>query len=575
MNGEGIGLASRERRWLLLLLVLYFLSGLFDHSLWGPNDCREGAMIADMVRNGEWVTPTLNGVSYLEKPPLLHWTGVVFCRAAGTVNEGLVRLPAALYGLGAVLLVWLWGRRMGRERAGLAAAFFCGTSFKFMEYSKIVLTDTCLSFMVMLSLFLFWGAYTATGRKGPRYAAFLLVSALSFYAKGLLGPGFVWVPVGLFLLFQRKWKLAVVLPLLFLPLFLLVVAPWAWALWKAGGMDFLRGVFWDNQVGRFITFSDASLPHDPYYIHKEAITYYLITLPGALLPWTLLVIPAMFRWFRRGQGLDHPLGVFMRFCVVGMLLILHASAAKVSIYALPLFPILFLMTAIWVEDAATRWETKLDRWPLLWTGWVLTGGMLLAPIAYGLLFVLPQSIRWKYLEHMDVVRDIGRPKAVFTALLAVALFGLVLFLVRRLRAGIRRGGRARVFLLMPAALAGAVMLSMAVVYPVYDFQRTQKPFAELLAREMAQGRFIGLALNEEKYIGAFTFYTGQRIPLLSTPRAIPRKLSEATGSTGFVVKTSDLEEAGEKWGLDAFPALKAEHAGYGSDKFRLLITDPI
>ena len=42
--------------------------------------------------------------------------------------------------------------------AGLAAAFLCATSFTYMEYSKIVLTDTCLAFMVMLSLSLFWNA---------------------------------------------------------------------------------------------------------------------------------------------------------------------------------------------------------------------------------------------------------------------------------------------------------------------------------------------------------------------------------------------------------------------------------
>ena len=29
-----------ERNILLLLLTLFFSFGLFDHSLWGPNDCR-------------------------------------------------------------------------------------------------------------------------------------------------------------------------------------------------------------------------------------------------------------------------------------------------------------------------------------------------------------------------------------------------------------------------------------------------------------------------------------------------------------------------------------------------------
>ncbi len=574
MGMDEKSLASRERWVLLALLTIFFLSGLFDHSLWGPNDCREGAMISDMVRNGEWAVPTLNGVPYLEKPPLLHWTGIVLCRMTGTVNEGLVRLPAAFYGLGTVLLIWLWGRRMGRERAGMSAAFFCATSFTFLEYSKIVLTDACLAFMVMLSLFLFWEAYSVPAGKEKRYALFLLVSALSFYAKGLLGPGFVWVSVGLYLLVCREWKLAVLLPLMFLPLLLVVVAPWAWALWKTGGMDFLRAVFWDNQAGRFFTFTDASLPADPYFVHKEPIYYYLTSLPVSLLPWTLLVIPAMVRWFRPRQGLDHPLGVFMRFCVVGMLLVLHASSAKVGVYALPLFPILFLMTAVWVEDAATDWKGRMERWPLLWTGWALAGCLALTPVAYGALFLLPRSIRERYLENVDVVRDLGLPRALFTLMLAGVLLAGVLGSVVFLRRLFRRGERARAFLWMPAGLAVAVIVAAAVAFPIYDYQRSLRPFSALLSEEMARGRFIGLAVSEEKYVGAFTFYAGGRIPALGNPAAIHRKLMQSPVPTGFVVKTEDLARHGAEWGWNEFPALRADHNGYGSDQFRLLIHDP-
>ena len=85
-----------ERAFLLVLLVALFAFGLFDHTLWSSNDPREGGMIWDMYRNGIWVTPSMNGEPFLEKPPLLHWTALLFCYAFGRVNEGLVHLPAAL-----------------------------------------------------------------------------------------------------------------------------------------------------------------------------------------------------------------------------------------------------------------------------------------------------------------------------------------------------------------------------------------------------------------------------------------------------------------------------------------------
>lgn len=575
MNVDTIPVASRERTLLLLLLAAFFAFGLFDHAFWGPNDSREGAMIWDMVQSGRWVTPTLNGVPYLEKPPLLHWTGILLCRLAKTVNEGLVRLPAALYGFGTVLLAWHWGRRLGRERAGFAAAFLCATSFTFMEYSKIVLTDTCLAFMVMLSLTLFWEAQSSPRGRIWRYALFVLVSALSFYAKGLLGPGFVWVSVGTYLLYRREWKLAFGLPLIFLPVFALVLAPWALALWREGGMDFLRGVFWDNQFGRFFTFSGSDLPPDPYFVHKEPIYYYLMSLPAMLLPWLLLVIPAMVRWFRPRQGFDAPLAVFMRFCLASMLLILHASSAKVGIYAIPLLPIVFLMTALWIEDAADHWTLKSEQWPLTLTARALAAILFLAPFLYFLLFLLPPSIRERHLEGMDIVRELGAPTAVLTAALAVALFGVATLFWRQLCAEFRRGNRSRAFLWMPAAWAAALILAAAVFYPIYNDQRSPRPFAAFLSDEQARGRQIVLGVSEEKFIGDFTFYTRQRLPVVEFSPALRTFLSRSPVPIGVVVKTSSLEKHAAEWGLDDFTALKALHPGYAADKFRLLIHDPI
>ncbi len=405
MTDVSPSLSRRERWTLLALLALWFAYGLFDHSLWSANDTREGAMIREMVREGVRVTPVFNGQHYLEKPPLLHWTGVALCRLAGTVNEGLVRLPAALYGFGALLILLRWSREMGRERAGFTAAFLCATSILYLEYSKVVLTDTALTFMVMLSLYLFWRAWSSGPGPAWRYGPFLLASAASFYAKGLLGPGFVWVSVCAFLAWRRQWKPLIGLPLVFLPVFALLVAPWAYALWKTGGTEMLRGVFWDNQFGRFLSFSDPGLPLDPYRVHKEPVYYYLVELPIRLLPWTLLVLPALWHWFRRSTPVRDPLSVFLRVAVISMAVILHLSSAKAACYALPLFPLLFLMTGLWLEDALRRWSWSAGS-P------ARTRRLLDAPAAFAALLMLLGAIVIPIVDHhrtykpfADLVRD--------------------------------------------------------------------------------------------------------------------------------------------------------------------------
>ena len=69
----------------------------------------------------------------------------------------------------------------------------------------------------------------------------------------------------------------------------------------------------------------------------------------------------MISWFRPKSPVTGLQALFVRFALVCMLALLHVSASKAACYALPLFPILFLMTGVWLEDTAIRWASALDR----------------------------------------------------------------------------------------------------------------------------------------------------------------------------------------------------------------------
>jgi 4-amino-4-deoxy-L-arabinose transferase-like glycosyltransferase len=572
MNENDI-LQRNTRAGFLLLLCVFFAFGLFDHSFWSSNDCREGAMIWDMYQSGTWVTPTLNGVPYLEKPPLLHWTGLVFCYLAGSVNEGLVRLPAALYGLGAICVAWLFGRKLGRERAGMTGAFMCATSVIYLEYSKIVLTDMALAFMVALSLYLFWQAYTAKTASAARYAVFIVVSAFAFYAKGLLGPGFIWVSVGCFLLFKRRWKLLTALSLLFAIVFVAVLAPWVWFLWKTGGRDFIRIIFWDNQFGRFLHFSNPDLPKDPFLVHKEPFYYYLTSLPGRLMPWSLLVALALFSWFKKGSEYRNDLAVFLKITLVSMALILHVSSAKVACYALPLFPILFLMTAIWIEDNASAIGSRITLWAIRLTTGIVILVAVVVPVAYIIMFFLPQSFYGHFFHSVNLLKTPG------LGIAAVGLLGAILMLVvgayamKDMRRKISDGLRAEAMLSLPIYFAIVVILGGTIFAPAYDFQRSYRPFAQLVKREMANGRRIALASDEEKHIGSFTFYLNSRLPIACKPPDVRTFLILQHRPAGIIMKADDMTSQLIGVERSKIRILKVSHTGYKSAEFRLVVSD--
>jgi len=562
-----------ERIGLFVLLFALFAFGLFDHSLWSSNDTREGAMVAEMYRTGTWVTPLLNGENYLEKPPLLHWTALFFCYTFGRVNEGLVRLPAAIFGFGAVLIAYLWGRKLGRERAALAGAFMCGTSILYLEYSKIVLTDSALTFMVMLSLYLFWNAYTSPGARLLKYIPFLIASSLAFYAKGLLGPGFIWVSVSIFLLYNKRLKLLIGLGLLYAPLLLAFLAPWIWALWKTGGNDFLKTVFWANQFGRFLTFHDTTLPVDPYFVHKEPIYYYLKALPIVLLPWTLLVPFALLYWFRKDRGLDSQLHIFLRIILISMLLILHVSTAKTGCYTMPILPIIFLMTAIWSEDIMTDRNSKFGNWAIGITTSFVSLLSILIPIVYILLLLAPQAFFDRYFHGVNIIRITGVQSTCGGLVMAVLSIALFVISVRELWHRYIDGAYAQTWLTIPSIVALLMILNAETIIPAYDYQRTYKPFARLVRFEKQQGTRIALAGEEEQYIGAFTFYLRSNITVIPSPDKLARFLLSGTAPSGVIIETKNLK----KW-LGALPesnlkVLQSDHKGYKCDYFRLIVND--
>ncbi|HQT95172.1 MAG TPA: phospholipid carrier-dependent glycosyltransferase [Thermoanaerobaculaceae bacterium] len=506
-------LDRRLRAGLWLLLVVFSLSGVFGHSLWGGNDTREGGMIWDMVRHGTLVTPTIDGRPFLEKPPLLHWTGVAICSVAGRVTEGLVRLPAALYGLGTLALLVLFvrgpraagGFERGREIAAWGAAFLCGTAIEFQEYARIVLTDMALVFMVTLSLVTFWRAYQRPG--AARWFAYLLAASASFYAKGLVGPALIWSSVGIFLLWKRRFRLLAGLAAAYVPVFLLAVVPWVLALDRFGGMAALRFVFWDNQIGRFFNFGDRSLPHDPFFINKERWYYYLVHLPVYLAPWTLLLVPAAIAWVRRSSPFRTSFHAFVASAVAGMALVLQASSAKVASYALPVYPFLFAAVALWLAELLARGRpTWLERWSIRTTAAVvgLVLGLVPAVFIAGT-FVRPDLFRVG--GRMETAAGFVLAAVVLTLLAAAALV-----IVRLLRSP----ARTLVCAAGPASYALIVIVALQLVTPAIDRHRSYRPIAALAADELGHGVTVALGTQEYRDVGAFTFYLDRRLPLLPT-----------------------------------------------------------
>ncbi len=103
---------------LLLIAASVYLVGIISPpSLHGRRGCRAGANCPQHADAGDYVTARLDGVAYLEKPPLIYWMMAGSYKVFG-VHDWAARIPVALFCVGLALLtaafgIWAFGRQAG------------------------------------------------------------------------------------------------------------------------------------------------------------------------------------------------------------------------------------------------------------------------------------------------------------------------------------------------------------------------------------------------------------------------------------------------------------------------------
>ncbi|OEU78224.1 MAG: hypothetical protein BA873_04380 [Desulfobulbaceae bacterium C00003063] len=164
-------------------------------------------------------------------------------------------------------------------------------------------------------------------------------------------------------------------------------------------------------------------------------------------------------------------------------------------------------------------------------------------------------------------------KSLLGLALAVLLLAVAVFATWTLWRDYRGGRGRRAALALPAVVAAVFILGGSMIIPAYDHQATYKPFADLIRTEMESGRKIGLATDEQKYIGALTFYADSRFPIVQPVSRVREFLHSNKGAAGVMVEKKQLAAAEEALSGTDYRILKSDHTGYKCDYFRLVVKD--
>ena len=150
MNGKkGLPLNA----WVVLVLAVFLLYAVnvgFVRDLWVQDEARYGEAVREMMSNGSYMVPTLDGRFYSDKPPLYFWIMALQARLSG-LNERSFRIVTFFSILGCAVAFFIFARRLLGESRGLWATIILLTSMLFLLAGNIIRMDALMTFFVILS----------------------------------------------------------------------------------------------------------------------------------------------------------------------------------------------------------------------------------------------------------------------------------------------------------------------------------------------------------------------------------------------------------------------------------------
>ncbi|MFM2484703.1 ArnT family glycosyltransferase [Celerinatantimonas yamalensis] len=362
------------KSFLLLAIAAVIFSGLFNHTIWTPDEPRVVAVIKNMYLSGNFIIPQFAGIPFVEKPPLFFIYVVSLMHLTGLNALMASRLGLGILCLASLIvfsrLAWLL---KGKEFAWISVSILA-TFEGFLLNFHWARVDAIMIFTSVAAIWAFAEAYL---RFQLRYL--LLAGALTgmaFLSKGpvaiaiCVGPA--WIALFARYLYLRRhdtvrasssWVNVLLFHIIGLAIMCLVIAAWVYPFYKQASPELWHSWFWDNQVGRLTGTAPKTLGHNnhgkPFYYVSGMIEY--------TLPWTAFFFVGLVSMVKRVVS-RHPSswsdGFFLCwFCLA--VFILSYSVTKRTMYLAPLTPLFALMAADAILTVKGRWSLWYRRF---WLG---------------------------------------------------------------------------------------------------------------------------------------------------------------------------------------------------------------
>lgn len=329
---------------ILVCAILFFL-GLDKRGLWVPDETRYIAVAKDIAESGNWVTLSLNGAIYHEKPPIFFWLISIFSLLFSKFSEFSARFPSAVTGLGGALITYLFAKRLFDDKVALLSTIILSTSLAYLGASRWVILDPTLTFFAISAIYLFYLGLTEPRKREITYILAFASMALGTLTKGPVGfilPLLVLIIYASFIknlraLFSKEFFFGFIL-------FLLIILSWLIPACISGGEAYTKELLLKQIFGRYFK----------AFHHKEPFYFYFVRFPSEFLPWTFFLPQSVVFLVKNKMRENNVKFIFIWFAAI--FLFFTFSTSKNDLYILPAYPAAAIAIAY-------HWQSRLNRTP--------------------------------------------------------------------------------------------------------------------------------------------------------------------------------------------------------------------
>jgi len=357
---------------LALVCVLLWLPGVLRLPALDRDESRFAEASRQMLDSGNYVDIRFGQVPRYKKPVGIYWLQAAATAAAGPLNADqhdhthiwTYRLPSLLGGILAVWLTFWCGSLFGAE-AGLVAGLLMAASMLLTAEASMATTDAVLLAAITFAQGVLLRVWRAAKDNAPPPSGRLVLAGWAAMAVGILVKGPVAPGVAMataITLMAWHWLehrmdasgkmdfrwLASLRPLTGLLLTALVTAPWLVAISLES-----HGAFLQQSLGGDFA---AKIAGDQEG-HGALPGFYLLLSTATLWPAILFVVPGI------GLAVTRRAELGIRFLMAwagSWWLIVEAVPTKLPNYALPAYPALAILAALWL--LAPKQEEGWRRW---------------------------------------------------------------------------------------------------------------------------------------------------------------------------------------------------------------------